>query len=118
MTHSVVRELVTTANLTLQHERLHAARRARLEKLRASRARIVAASDRERRTLERDLHDGAQQRLVALALAIRLARRHSADDPALDDRLAEAEDEVRAAVVDLREVAHGLFPTVLADEGL
>jgi signal transduction histidine kinase len=114
----LVRELVTTANLALQHERLHAARRARLEELRASRARIVAASDRERRALERDLHDGAQQRLVALALAIRLARRQSADGPAVDAGLAEAEDEVRAAVVDLREVAHGLFPTVLADEGL
>jgi signal transduction histidine kinase len=114
----LVRELVTTASLALQHERLHAARRARLEELRASRARIVAASDRERRGLERDLHDGAQQRLVALALAIRLARREIADDPHLDAHLAQAEDEVRAAVVDLREVAHGLFPTVLAEEGL
>jgi hypothetical protein len=114
----LVRELVTTANLALQHERLHAAHRARLEELRASRARIVAASDHERRALERDLHDGAQQRLVALALAIRLARRQTADDPVVDGRLARAEDEVRAAVVDLREVAHGLFPTVLADEGL
>jgi signal transduction histidine kinase len=114
----LVRDLVATANLALQHERLHAARRARLEELRASRARIVAASDRERRTLERDLHDGAQQRLVALALAIRLARRQSVADPAVDAHLAHAEDELRAAVVDLREVAHGLFPTVLADEGL
>ncbi len=113
----LVRELVTTASLALQHERLHAARRARLEELRASRARIVAASDRERQALERDLHDGAQQRLVALALAIRLARRH-AEDPSLDAGLAQAEDELRAAVVDLRQVAHGLFPTVLADEGL
>jgi signal transduction histidine kinase len=114
----LVRELVTTASLALQHERLHAARRAQLEELRASRARIVATSDRERRALERDLHDGAQQRLVALALAIRLARRRTIDDPAVDATLAHAEDEVRAAVVDLREVAHGLFPTVLADEGL
>ncbi|MDX6376385.1 MAG: hypothetical protein QOE98_688, partial [Gaiellaceae bacterium] len=114
----LVRELVTTATLALRHERLHAARRARLEELRASRARIVAASDRERRGLERDLHDGAQQRLVALALSIRLARRQFADDHVVDARLAEAEEEVRAAVVNLREVAHGLFPTVLADEGL
>jgi signal transduction histidine kinase len=114
----LLRELVTTASLALQHERLHAARRARLAELRASRARIVAASDRERRGLERDLHDGAQQRLVALALAIRLARRLTADGPDLDAQLARAEDEVRAAVVDLREVAHGLFPAVLAEEGL
>ena len=71
--------------LALEHERLHAARRARLEELRASRARIVAAADAERRALERDLHDGAQQRLVTLALAIRLARRQiAADDAALD----------------------------------
>jgi signal transduction histidine kinase len=72
---ALVSELVTTASLALEHERLHAARRARLEQLRASRARIVATADAERRQLERDLHDGAQQRLVALALSIRLTRR-------------------------------------------
>ena len=116
---ALVAELATTASLALEHERLHAARRARLEELRASRARIVAAADVERRALERDLHDGAQQRLVAVALAIRLARhRIGADDPALDAGLAAAEARVRAAVVELRDVAHGLFPTVLADEGL
>ncbi|HYZ28554.1 MAG TPA: histidine kinase [Thermoleophilaceae bacterium] len=113
----LVRELTATAALALQHERLHAARRARLEDVRASCARIVAASDRERRTLERDLHDGAQQRLVALAIAMRLARRSGGDD-GLEAGLAAAEVEVRAAVADLREVAHGLFPAVLADEGL
>ena len=116
---TLVSELVTTASLALVHERLHASRRARLEELRASRAPIVAAADAERRALERDLHDGAQQRLVAVALAIRLARhRITADDPALDAGLAAAEARVRAAVVELRDVAHGLFPTVLADEGL
>ena len=116
---ALVAELATTASLALEHERLHAARRARLEELRASRARIVAAADAQRRALERDLHDGAQQRLVAVALAIRLARhRIAADDPALDAGLAAAETRVRAAVVELRDVAHGLFPTVLADEGL
>ena len=116
---ALVAELATTASLALEHERLHAARRARLEELRASRARIVAAADAQRRALERDLHDGAQQRLVAVALAIRLARhRIAADDPALDAQLAAAEARVRAAVVELRDVAHGLFPTVLADEGL
>ena len=116
---TLVAELATTASLALEHERLHASRRARLEELRASRARIVAAADAERRALERDLHDGAQQRLVAVALAIRLVRhRIAADDPALDAGLAAAEAGVRAAVVELRDVAHGLFPTVLADEGL
>jgi signal transduction histidine kinase len=112
-------ELVTTAGLALEHERLHAARRARLEQLRASRARIVAAADAERRKLERDLHDGAQQRLVVAALAIRLTRRKiAAADEELDIRLAAAEAGVRAAVVELRDVAHGLFPAVLAEEGL
>jgi signal transduction histidine kinase len=116
---ALLSELVTTASLALEHERLHAARRARLEELRASRARIVATADAERRALERDLHDGAQQRLVAVALAIRLARRQIAvGDAALDARLSVAEDGVRAAVVQLRDVAHGLFPAVLADEGL
>ena len=116
---ALLSELVTTASLALEHERLHAARRARLEELRASRARIVATADAERRALERDLHDGAQQRLVAVALAIRLARRQIAPgDGELDARLSVAEDGVRAAVVELRDVAHGLFPAVLADEGL
>jgi signal transduction histidine kinase len=109
----LVDELATTARLAVEHERLQAAHRARLTELRASRERIVAAADRERRALERDLHDGAQQRLVTLGLSIRLARR--AHD---DDHLARAEAHVRAAVVDLRTLAHGLFPTVLADEGL
>ena len=116
---ALVAELATTASLALQHERLHASLRARLEELRASRSRIVAAADAERRALERDLHDGAQQRLISVALAIRLARRTIAtDDPALDVGLAAAEGGVRAAAVELRDVAHGLFPTVLADEGL
>jgi Histidine kinase len=88
---ALVAELATTASLALEHERLHASRRARLEELRASRARILAAADAERRALERDLHDGAQQRLVAVALAIRLARRRiAADDPELDAGLAAA----------------------------
>ena len=112
-------ELMTTARLALEHEALHAARRARLAELRASRARVVAAADAKRQELERDLHDGAQQRLVAVALAIRLARRQiAAGDEQLDARLADAEEGVRGAVVQLREVAHGLFPAVLADEGL
>jgi signal transduction histidine kinase len=116
---ALLSELVTTASLALEHERLHATLRARLDQLRASRARIVAAADAERRDLERDLHDGAQQRLVAVALTIRLTRRRiTAGDEQLDARLAAAEDGVRAAVVELREVAHGLFPAVLAEEGL
>ena len=116
---TLLSELVATARLALEHDRLHAACRARLEQLRASRARIVAEADSQRRELEHDLHDGAQQRLVAVALSIRLVRRTiGADDEALGARLAAAEDGVRAAVVALRDVAHGLFPAVLAEEGL
>ena len=71
-------ELAAAARLALEHERLNAIRRAQLESLRASRARIVATADAERRSLERDLHDGAQQRLATVAVAIRLARRQLA----------------------------------------
>jgi signal transduction histidine kinase len=116
---TLLAELVTTARLALEHDRLHASSRARLEQLRASRTRIVVESDLRRRELEHDLHDGAQQRLVAVALAIRLARRQLAtDDADLEPCLAAAEAGVRDAVVSLREVAHGLFPAVLAEEGL
>lgn len=116
---TLLSELVTTASLALEHDRLHATGRARLVQLRASQARIVAEADSQRRELERDLHDGAQQRLVAVALAIRLARRRIADDDAmLEAQLARAETGVRAAVAALRDVAHGLFPAVLAEEGL
>ena len=116
---TLLSELVTTASLALEHDRLHATCRARLEQLRASRSRIVAEADTQRRELERDLHDGAQQRLVAVALAISLARRRTASgDDELEARLAAAEAGVRAAVVALRDVAHGLFPAVLAEEGL
>ena len=93
---ALLSELVTTARLALEHEGLHAARRARLEGLRASRARLVAAADAKRRELERDLHDGAQQRLVALALAIGSRRRGRR--PA-GRRLVSAEEGVRTAVV-------------------
>ena len=116
---ALAEEIAAAARLALEHERLHASRRAHLAELRASRARIVATADDERRRLEHDLHDGAQQRLVTLALAVRLTRRRLADDaPALDDELARAERELHAAVGELRELAHGLFPAVLADEGL
>jgi signal transduction histidine kinase len=112
-------EIARAARLALEHERLHAARRAHLEALRSSRARIVATADAARRRLERDLHDGAQQRLVTVAIGVRLARRHhAAGDPGLDAGLAAAEHELQTAVAELRELAHGLFPTALDEEGL
>lgn len=88
-------------------------------RLRASRARIVRAGDAERRRLERNLHDGAQQRLVALALTLRTARLQLDTNPAMAaERLSEADEELRCALEDLRELAHGIHPAVLADRGL
>jgi signal transduction histidine kinase len=114
----LAQEIAGAARLGLENERLNAMRRAHLAQLRASRARIVATADAERRRLERDLHDGAQQRLVTLALSVRLARRQlAAMEPTLEAELRIAEQELRAAVGELRELAHGLFPAVLAEEG-
>jgi signal transduction histidine kinase len=116
----VADEIAGAAGLALDNERLQAQRRAQLADLRASRARIVAAADAERRRLERDLHDGAQQRLVALSLAIRLVQLRTGDhgDPGASVRLDRAQTEVTAALAQLRIVARGLYPRELADEGL
>jgi signal transduction histidine kinase len=87
--------------------------------LAASRLRIVGAALEERRRLVHDLHDGAQQRLTALGVQLRLARERAADDPAgADTRLAEAERQLGLAVDELRELAHGIHPTVLSQRGL
>jgi signal transduction histidine kinase len=88
------------------------------EELAASRVRIVEASDAERRRLERNLHDGAQQRLVATSLTVRLAARRVTDDPALRAMLDGAGDELGRALEELRELARGLHPAVLSDHGL
>jgi signal transduction histidine kinase len=112
-------EIASAARLAIEHERLHASRRAQLERLRLSRARLVATADAQRRQLERDLHDGAQQRLLTLSIAVRLARRRlGGSDAALERELAAAENELRVALAELRELAHGLFPMVLSNEGL
>ena len=94
--------------------------RAAQSEVRQSRARIVDATDAARRRLERDLHDGAQQRLVSLALALRLARsRLGRDaDPAAVDGLDDAADELRTALEELRELAHGIHPAILTQAGL
>jgi PAS domain S-box-containing protein len=99
--------------------RLNAELHARLDDLAASRARIVTAGDVERRRLERNLHDGAQQRLVALSLALRLALAKIDSDPAAAQAvLAEAGEELALALEELRELARGLHPAVLTDRGL
>jgi signal transduction histidine kinase len=108
-------EIARAASLVLDNERLQAEARSRLAELRESSARIAALTDAERKGLERDLHDGAQQRLVALSLSLRVAALRTADrDPDLEAALAD----VTAAVADLRGLARGIFPRELADEGL
>jgi PAS domain S-box-containing protein len=94
-------------------------RRRQQEELRASRVRIVQAADEARRRLERDLHDGAQQRLVALSVSLRLAEAKLAADPETAGRvLAGAREELALALEELRELARGIHPAVLTDRGL
>ena len=116
----LVASVASAMRLAVENERLQAEVEAQLEEVRASRMRIVEAGDAERNRLERDLHDGAQQRLVALAMALRVARGRLGDDPdpALRDSLAQASDEVRAALAELRELARGIHPAILTEAGL
>jgi signal transduction histidine kinase len=107
------------ATLALENERLEAELRARVAELHSSRARIVAAGYEERRQVERDLHDGAQQRLMALNMNLRLARGKIDSDPALaGELLDEAMKELSEATSELRELARGIHPAVLSDRGL
>ncbi|MDA0181459.1 histidine kinase [Solirubrobacter phytolaccae] len=115
----LLREAAAAAALALENQRLEVELRARLEALRASRARLVEAGDAERRRLGRDLHDGAQQRLVALMIELQLAREHFESDPAnakglIDSAFANAQE----AVHELRDLAAGIHPAVLSQRGL
>ena len=114
----LVRAAGPRPRLAIENQRLAAALRARIEELRASRARIVEAGDAERRRLERDLHDGAQSRLVALHLKLRLAQRRASEHPELAALIAEAGDELQASLDEVRELARGIHPAVLTDRGL
>ncbi len=114
------REIGAAVRLGLANERLQAELLSRLEELRASRARIVETGDAERRRLERDLHDGAQQQLLAVSYEIRLARAgaETDGDARTASLLEEAIGESQAALGELRELAHGLYPAILAEAGL
>jgi signal transduction histidine kinase len=102
------------ANVALERERLQAELEARIVELQASRERIVSAGDAERRRLERDLHDGAQQRLVAIALQLSLLKGRIQSDPATAEQLAtSAGDELALSLAELRELARGIHPAVL-----
>lgn len=116
----LVVSVASAMRLAVENDRLTAAVEDQLTEVRASRARIVAAGDAERQRLERDLHDGAQQRLVALTLALRLARTRLGDDadPAVKLSLEQASDEARAALSELRELARGIHPQILTEAGL
>jgi signal transduction histidine kinase len=116
----LIEEVVSAARLAVQNEQLQAEIRAQVEDLRASRARIVEAADTERRRLERDLHDGAQQRIVALSLGLQLLRSQldPEPDPEREARLTEAQAKLQQGLSELRALAHGIYPAVLSDEGL
>jgi signal transduction histidine kinase len=104
--------------LALENARLQALVRVQLAEVRASRARIIEAGDRERRRIERNLHDGAQQRLVGLALLLRMTEREVNGDKSAHTHVTRALDEAQAALQDLRDLATGLHPRVLARHGL
>ncbi|MFI5563024.1 sensor histidine kinase [Amycolatopsis japonica] len=112
--------LNAAAGLVLDNQRLAAELEERLVEVQASRARIVAAADDERRRVERDLHDGAQQRLVSVVLLLRMAERRLGDDltPAVATLLTGTIDELQATVTELRELARGLRPPILTEAGL
>ncbi len=111
--------VIAAAALAMENQRLQAELRARVAELRASRTRIVEAGLDERRRLERNLHDGAQQRLVSLALSLRLAQERIDQDPAAARALLdEAVGELAEATEELRELARGIHPAVLTDRGL
>jgi signal transduction histidine kinase len=115
----LVRAVAGSAALALENERLEAELRARVEELESSRARLLEVSMFERRRLERDLHDGAQQRLVALSLQIAMALGKLDSDPTASRALLEAaREELRKALEELRELARGIHPAILTDRGL
>ena len=115
----IVRDITERKQAEAELDRLQTELRSRLAELQASRARIVEAGDAERRRLERNLHDGAQQRLVALSLSLRLAKPRVRTDPeAADELLAGAATELAHALEELRELARGIHPAVLTERGL
>jgi signal transduction histidine kinase len=110
----------SAVRLAVDNERLRAEALLRLEDVHASQARVVARSDARRRTLERDLHDGAQQRLIAVSFQLHaaLAAARVDGDRAAERLLAEACDLAAAVLADVRQLAHGIFPAILSDAGL
>jgi signal transduction histidine kinase len=118
---ALVGSVMAVLRLAVENELLDGALQAQLEEVRASRARLVVAAEEERRRVERDLHDGAQQRLVAVTIALQQARQTASVTgaaPELRDGLAAVAEELQASIRALRELARGIHPALLEDEGL
>jgi len=113
-------DIGAAARVAVDNERLRAEALSQLVDLRASRARIVEAGDTARERIERDLHDGAQQRLLTVSFELRLARAEAeaAGDEPLAALLAAGGDEVQSALAELRDLAHGIYPAILTEAGL
>jgi len=114
----LMEDLAAGAGLVLRNVRLTEELLERLRELQASRQRIVAAQDEERRKLERNLHDGAQQQLVALQVKLSLAQRLAEEDCQVKDQLSSLKQEAGEALENLRDLARGIYPPLLADQGL
>jgi signal transduction histidine kinase len=115
---SLLQHLASQAGLVMRNAQLTAELRATIDELRASRRRLVEAQDAERRKIERNLHDGAQQQLIALAIQLGLLA-EAADDPGLiRQAIPELKAQLSAALDDLRALARGIYPPLLADQGL
>jgi signal transduction histidine kinase len=115
----LVADLASQAGLVLRNVRLTEELRRRLEDLRAAQKRLVAAQDQERRRIERNIHDGAQQQLVSLSVQLRLAQALVGKDPAkAEDMLAQLQARTTETLEDLRDLARGIYPPLLADKGL
>ena len=115
----LVDSVCAAAGLTLENERLQAELRARLTELQASRARLVEATEAERRRIERDLHDGTQQRLVSIAMSLGLLESKLPGKPSQAQPIVrETRQALAAALDELRELTQGIHPTILAERGL
>ena len=114
----LLHEVAAAAAMVLENARLQAELRANLDELRGARARVIEAADGERRRLERDLHDGAQQRLVTLAISLARLETRLAGDPDTRALVAEAKREATGSLQELRDLAHGIHPAALTSHGL
>jgi signal transduction histidine kinase len=114
----LLEHLASQAGLVLRNVRLTAELHATIDDLVASRQRLVRAQDEERHRIERNLHDGAQQHLVALAMMLRLLEDSAGDPGEVKEIAAQLRESVRAALEDLRSLARGIYPPLLADRGL